>query len=77
MPMPPAIVVREQPFQRREEILLGSGPELHDHDARRRMCHKHIEQPVALAAHEVSAFAGDVEETAPASGVDRQLGSGH
>jgi hypothetical protein len=56
-----------------EQVLLGSRTELHDHQSAGRVRDENIQQPVALACDEALAVLCQVEEAAPASGLDGQL----
>ena len=61
----------------RHQVDVGARAELHDHDAGRGMGHEDVEQAVALAGDEVGALARQVEQPAPAAGVDGDLGALH
>ena len=64
----------QEPVERLEEIIIGPGPELHDHDTRGGMRHEDVEQAVAVVRDEATAGIGQVGEAAPAAGSNRQLG---
>ena len=54
--MAPPVVVRNEPLQCCQQVLVGSGAELDDHDAGRGVGHEDVEQAVAGAGHEPLAF---------------------
>ena len=56
-----------EPLERGEQVVVGSGAELHDHDAGRGVRHEDRQQAVAGAGHEPLAFLGDVEAARDAS----------
>ena len=58
--MAPTAVAREQVVQRREQVIIGAGSQLHDHEAGRRVRHEDAEQPVALAIDEARAGRREV-----------------
>ena len=59
----PAIVAWQEPVERVEGILIGTGPELDDHKPGRRMRDEDVEQSVTLAVDEAGAGRGQVGET--------------
>ena len=73
--MDPAIVARQEPVQRRHQVRVGTGAQLHDDEAGRGMRHEDVEQAVALAGHEFLAGPGQVEQAAAPGGLDGQLGA--
>ena len=47
VPVPPAVVGRQQVGQGREQVVVAAGAGLDDRDAGRRVRHEHVQQPVA------------------------------
>jgi hypothetical protein len=75
MPVPPAVVGRQQVAQRGQQIVVAAGARLDDRDPRGRVRHEHLEQPVALAADELRTVASQVEDRlGPAGSVVALLG---
>ena len=67
VPVPPAVVGRQQVRQRREQVVVRPGPGLEDRDAGRRVRDEHVQQPVAAPVDVLGALAGDVEDLLAAS----------
>jgi hypothetical protein len=67
------IVARQELVQLAHQVRVRPGAQLHDHDAGRGVRHEHVQQAVAFATDEFRALARDVEQAAPAAGVDRYL----
>jgi len=71
----PAIVAWQEPVERVEGILVGTGPELHDHEARRGVRHEDREQAVAAGGmfrDEPPARCGQVGEASVGTRSDRE-----
>lgn len=73
MAVAPAVVPRQETVERREEVFLRAGPQLHDDDARGGMGGEDDEQAVTFAGHEARAGLGQVGQPV-AAGVDFDLG---
>ena len=72
-----SLVAREQPIEDVDEVIVGAGPGLHDHEPGGGVRHEHVEQAVPGAGHELRAFPGDVEDAPPPAGMDGELGGLH
>ena len=77
VPVAPAVVAREEALDRREEILLRSGAELHDHQSGRRVRDEDDEQAVSLTRDEALAHRREVEHAAAAAGLNADLARLH
>ena len=58
VPVPPAVVGRQQVRERREQVVVGPGPGLEDRDAGRRVRDEHVQQPVAAPVDVLGAVRG-------------------
>jgi hypothetical protein len=70
------LLAREKAVERGEQILVGSGPDLDDHHARRGVRNEDREEAVACVCHlrdEARAIAREIDQAAPGSGPDGQL----
>lgn len=75
--MAPAVVTRQEPIERIERVVVGTGAQLEDDEARRRMRHEHREEPVAGPrpfGDEPPAGSGEVGESALVARPDREPG---
>jgi LCP family protein required for cell wall assembly len=76
MPVPPAVVAGQEAVQRREQVEVAAGPQLHDEDAGGRVRDEDVEQPVPAAgdlAEEPSARLGEVRNAPSCAGQDVEL----
>jgi len=73
VPVPPAVVARQNRVEGIEEVAVRARAQLHDHEAGRGMGDENVQQPVALALHEPSTVPGQVGEAGVRAGADRQL----
>ena len=74
--MAPALIPRQELVQRGESVVVGTGPQLQDRQARGGMGHEHGEQPVAACralGDEPPAGARQVAEAAGVAGADPEL----
>jgi hypothetical protein len=62
VPVPPAIIGREQLAQRREQVVVAAGAGLEDGDACGRMRDEDVQQTVATTFDEGSGVARQVED---------------
>ena len=65
-----------QTVQRGQQVLVGTGPDFDDHDARRRVRDEDREEAIAVAGDLVDEFdtvAGDIDQAAAAPRPDGQL----
>ena len=70
----PAILARQQPVERVEQVVVRAGPDLQDDDARRGVRHEHRQEPVLRPdiVEESGAGRGQVGQTASTSRADGQ-----
>src|SRR3954452_6307113 len=62
VPVPPAVISREQVAERPQQVLVGAGPGLDHGDAGSGMRHEQLEQTVALPGDESCAVVGEVQD---------------
>ncbi len=62
VPVPPAVVGREQVAEGRQQVVVAARAGLDDRDARRRVRDEDVQQPVAAPGDEVPAVVGEVED---------------
>lgn len=67
------VVARQETLKRREQIGIGAGPDLDDHDAGRRVRDEDGQQPVGLIGDERRACPGQIRQTRAAPRPDREL----
>ena len=76
VPVPVApVVARQQPVERIHEVVVGSGADLDDDDAGRRVGHEDGQQPIPSpdVGDERRAGGGQVRQAARRAGPDREL----
>jgi hypothetical protein len=74
--MPPAIVSRQDPVEGGEQVGIGAGAELHDHQPRGCVGNEHREQtvaPVRRPGSKPRALGGEVVEAGGGAGPDGDL----
>ena len=72
-----SLVAWEQPIEDVDEIVVGAGSRLQDHEPGGGVRHEHVEQAVPDAGNELRAFPSDVEDAPPPAGMDGELGRLH
>ena len=60
-----AVVARQQPFQRVDEVVVGPRAGLDDRDARRGVRHEHVAQAVLVGGAELPHPLGEVDDPSP------------
>ena len=68
VPVPPAVVRRQQVRESGEQVVVAARPGLEDGDPRRRVRHVEMQQTVALVGDERLAVAGEVKHGVAGSG---------
>src|ERR1700759_3445998 len=66
--MAPAHVTRQQFLERAEQVVVAAGPGLDDREARGRVRHEHVEQPLVPPAQESFTGRGQIDHGGLAAG---------
>jgi selenocysteine lyase/cysteine desulfurase len=77
VPVPPVGIVREQPAQGREQVVVAAGPGLDDRQAGGGVRHPDVQQAITGAGHEPLALGGQVVDRLAASRRDLDLLAAH
>jgi hypothetical protein len=68
------LVAWKQPVEGLDEVVIGPRPGLDHDEARGRVRHEHVQQPVTEPIDEPCALPREVDDAPPAAGPDRDLG---
>ena len=71
VPVPPAIVPREDFIERIKEVDITTGPGFHDGQTGRRMRNEHGQKPIASPIGKLSCVRRDIHHLPLMAGVDR------
>ena len=80
VPVPPAVVAREELLERGQQVLVRARAELHDHHAGRGVRHEDGEEPIGVAGdvrQERAALIRNVGDRRATPGLDGQLAALH
>ena len=70
VPVPPAVVGRQQVLERREQVVVAAGAGLEDREAGGGVRHEDVQQAVLLVGDERRALPGQVVHDVAAAGAD-------
>ncbi len=68
------LVVRQEPVEGGQQVVVRAGPDLHDHQPGRRVGHEDRQQAVGLVGDERGAGVGQVRQPRVGPGPDGELG---